>query len=76
MRMKIVINRDFSINATNRWVARQDDTGPIIAVFHIPCIITNTIRFDVLQGTGLALRNTRFYVGGCRQSNGKQEAGD
>ena len=57
-------------------VACQDDTGPIIAVFHIPCIITNTIRFDVLQGTGLALRNTRFYVGGCRQSNGKQEAGD
>jgi hypothetical protein len=76
MRMKIVVNRDFSINATNRWVARQDDTGPIIAVLHIPCIITDTIRFDVLQGTGLALRNMRFDVGGGRQSSGQQEAGD
>ena len=76
MRMKIVVNRDFSINATNRWIACQDDTRPIIAVVHIPCVITDTIRFDALHGAGFAMRNARFDVGGGRQSSGKQEAGD
>ena len=75
MRMKIVVNSHFSINATNRWVARQGDAGPILAVCHIPRVITDTILFEALHRTGNVLRNTRFDVGGGCQSNGKQ-AGD